>query len=73
MESVTNTTLDANFTFGQFDLGPNKSGSVNGGNTVIELISLVLFVAGIFANVLVVFVQASRLTTSTRVYTFSLA
>ena len=73
MESVTNTTFDDNNTFGKFDLGPNKSGSVYGESIVLNLITLALLVVGIFANVLVVTVQASRLTTSTRVYTFSLA
>ena len=73
MESVTNTTFDDNSTFRKFDLGPNKSGSVIGESTVLNLISLVLLVVGLFANVLVVSVQASRLITSTRVYTFSLA
>ena len=73
MESVTNATFDYNSTFRKLDFGSNELGNGNGESTILGVIFLALLVVGIFANVLVVSVQASRLTTSTRVYTFSLA
>ena len=73
MEGVSNATVDGNSTFPMIDLDSVDSFTGDEESPVLNVMFLVLLVVGIFANVLVMSVQASRLTTSTRVYTFSLA
>ena len=68
-----NATSDGNSTFPMIDFDSGESTTGDEESPVLNVILRVVLAVGIFANVFVISVQASRLTTSTRVYTFSLA
>ena len=71
MESLTNTTPQSNSTARTFHFDSSDSGIFS--NTAVEIVFVVLSLLGFLGNVLVMAVNARRLTTSTKVYMFSLA
>ena len=73
MEGEPNATFDGNSTFPMIDFDSGESTTGDEESPVLSVILRVVLMVAIFGNVFVISVQASRLTTSTRVYTFSLA